>query len=357
MEPCRGETKYREQDCPAPSGLGVFLIRKPRALPWAGLLPGLWPSIATFGLNAIRLAVLFAALSVANAAPTFTTGGGEGVTNDLFDIAQGAQVIASSPQNSCCGNSDPRLAFGLVGAGAWVEPGHAIFQDGGATGAMDFLEWQTAAPVNLGSIALRLFQDGAGNAARGAGSFKLFASADGVNFSQVSAGTMPGSPGANVNVPLLITDSALTGTTANVRAFRLELTRLTSAGPRVIELDATGTTGAAAGTFLDRLAFNATTNTHTGRGGAANDDEGPGLAMNFTASSRVLGTDTIEDGFGNRNGAVEPESFIFGDSGVPDNGNLVIGDAGETVDFIAWRTTQPISLAGFRIALSGDGPS
>ena len=118
-------------------------------------------------------------------------------------------------------------------------------------------------------------------------------------------------------VPLLVTDSVLTGTTANVRAFRLELTRLGTAAPRLVELDGTGTAGAATGTFLDRLAFNATTNTLTGRGAAANDDEGPGLAMNFTASSRVLGTDTIEDAFGNRNGAVEPESFILGDGGVP----------------------------------------
>lgn len=308
-------------------------------------------------MNALRLpaVALAAVVAAAAAAPVFTTGGGEGATSDLFDVAQGVRVISSSPQNSCCGNSDPRQILGLAAAGTWVEPGHAIFQDGGAVGAVDFLEWQTAAPVNLSSIALRLSQDGPGNASRGAGSFKLFASADGVNFSQISGGSIPLSGGANANAPLLITDSALTGTTANVRAFRLELTRLTSAGPRVVELDASGTAGTVTGTFLDRLAFNAATNTLTGRGAAANDDEGPGLATNFTASSRVLGADTVEDAFGNKNGAVEPEDFIFGDGGVPDNGNLVLGDGGETVDFIAWRTTQPISLAGFRIALSGDG--
>ena len=309
-------------------------------------------------MNAARLlAVSLVAISVGNAAPVFTTGSGEGVTTDLFDVAQGAQVISSSPQHPCCGNSDPRQIIGFVSGGAWVEPGHSLFQDGSAVGTVDMLEWQTAGPVNLSSIALRLAQDGVGNSSRGAGSFKLCASADGVSFSQVSGGNIPLTGGANTNSPLLISDSALTGATANVRAFRLELTRLTTSGPRVIELDASGTAGATTGTFLDRLAFNAATNTLTGRGAAASDDEGPGLATNFTVSSRVLGTDTVEDSFGNRNGAVEPEDFIFGDSGVPDSGNLVMGDAGETVDFIAWHTTQPVSLAGFRIGLSGDGAS
>ena len=151
-------------------------------------------------MNAARLlAVSLAAISVANAAPVFTTGSGEGVTTDLFDVAQSAQVISSSPQHPCCGNSDPRQIIGFVSGGAWVEPGHSLFQDGSAVGTVDFLEWQTAGPVNLTGLALRLQQDGFGNTARGAGTFKLLASADGVNFSQVSAGTMPGSPGANVN--------------------------------------------------------------------------------------------------------------------------------------------------------------
>ena len=37
---------------------------------------------------------------------------------------------------------------------------------------MDFIEWQTAAPINLTSFALRLQQDGAVTT-RGAGTFKL----------------------------------------------------------------------------------------------------------------------------------------------------------------------------------------
>jgi hypothetical protein len=302
------------------------------------------------------------------AAPLFSTAGGEGEVNDLFDVAQGVQTIASSPQYSgffgvgCCGQSDPRSVFGFTtpaynGASGWVEPTHTIFQDGPGAGTVDFIEWQTAGPVNLTNIALRMQQDGVGNSTRAATDFKLFASVDGVTFSQISGGTIPGAPGANLNVPLLVTDNALTGTTTNVRSFRLEVTRASSGGARIVELDATGAPGAAIGTFLDRLAFNASTNAIVGRAGAVNDDEGPGLATNFTVSSRVLGTDTVEDAFGNANGAVEPEDFIFGDGGIADNGNQIMGDANETVDFIAWHTTQAISLAGFRLWISGDGAS
>ena len=303
----------------------------------------------------------------AQAAPSYTTGSGGGVTNDVFDITAGVQVIASSQQYSgffgagCCGESDARAAFGFAtgaynGTSGWVEPPNVIFQDGPPTGTTDFIEWQTPAPVNLTAFQMRLQQDGA-TTGRGAGSFKVFASADGVNFSQVSAGTMPSAPNPSPFVPLLVLDSSLTGTPTNVRAFRLELTRLSANGPRLLEFDGTGSPGVVTSTFLDRIAFNATTNTFTGRGAAGSDDEGPGFATNFTASSRVLGTDTIEDAFGNKNGAVEPESFILGDGGVADNGNLIMGDGGETVDFIAWQTTQPLSLAGYRMALSGDGPS
>ena len=85
------------------------------------------------------------------------------------------------------------------------------------------------------------------------------------------------------------------------------------------------------------------------------DDEGPGRAVGFQVSSLVQDTDTPEDAFGNANGAVEPESFIFGDGGVSDNGNQILGDEGETVDFISWQLPEGIPLAGYRLTLSGDG--
>ena len=300
---------------------------------------------------------LLLCLAKLHAAPSYTTNFAGGVSTDLFDLAQGAQVIHSTNQHNGAGNSDVRQIFGLPGSGAWVEPGNAIFADGPGAGYVDVVEWQTPGWINLTGFELRLSQDGPGNSFRGCGAFKLFASQDGVNFSEVSSGSIPMAGAANANAPLLIADAALTGTTANVRAFRLELMRLSAGGPRVMELDGFGTPGAqpAGTTFLDRLAFNAPTNTYTGRGGAGRDDEGPGATADFTFSSRVLGTDTVEDAFGNKNGAVEPEDFIFGDGGEPDNGDTIAGNGGELVDFIQWRTLAPLTLAGYRLTLSGDG--
>ena len=301
------------------------------------------------------VALLAAAVVCAESAPVFSTAGGAGATGDLFDVAQGAGVILSTPQHNGAGNSDPRSAFGFTSG--FVETTNAIFADGPGAGALDTIEWQTATPVSLTSLSLWLADDGAGNPARGATEFKLFASADGATFSQISGGAIPRNAGGYLNKPLLVTDNALTGTTANVRAFRLEVTRATTSGVRVVEIDAAGTASGQTGNFLDRLVFNAAGNTLTGRGGAARDDEGPGLAGSFSVSSRVLGTDTAEDAFGNSNGAVEPETFIFGDGGNPDNGNATFGDGGETVDFIEWHTSAPVTLAGYRLGLSGDGPS
>lgn len=295
-------------------------------------------------------------LAQVSAGPVFTTAGGPGTTDDLFDLASGTQVIYSTPQhNSCCGNSDPRSIFGFAATGAFVEPTAAIFGDGASAGTVDFIEFQTATPVDLTRIALRLSQDGGGNPYRGATMFRLWASADGLTFGQISGGTIPSDKSGNLNVPLLVTDQALVGPTTNVRAFRLEVTRATTGGVRVIELDATGTPGTQAGPFLDRLAFNATGNTLSGRGGAALDDEGPGLATNFKVSSRLSNIDTPEDAFGHNHGVGEPDTFIFGDGGTPDNRNLIMGDGGETVDFIAWRTIVPVTLAGYRLAVAGDG--
>ena len=68
----------------------------------------------------------------------------------------------------------------------------------------------------------------------------LLGSADGVNFAILSTGTIPAGASGNANVPLLISDTALTNA-AGVRAFRLQLNRQTNGGPRVSECDAQGT--------------------------------------------------------------------------------------------------------------------
>ena len=54
-EPCRDGTKCCEWNFLAPSGLRVVLPRRPRALLWAGLLSGLWPSSTAIRFIASRV--------------------------------------------------------------------------------------------------------------------------------------------------------------------------------------------------------------------------------------------------------------------------------------------------------------
>ena len=288
----------------------------------------------------------------AQAAPVYSLDPNtEGVFTDIFDVAQGSQVIFSTQQHTGAGLSDPRSAFGF--SSGFAEASRSLFADGPGAGTVDFFEWQTAGPVDLSSYELHLQDDG--GPARSALGFTLFGSQDGVNFSSLSTGTIPRSGGDGYGSnPLLIADSALTGTTTGLRAFRLETTRASGAGVRVIEMDGNGVAGALSGTFLDRLAFNAVSNTLTGRGLAAIDDEGPGLVISGSVSLGI-GSDGFADVFGNNNGAIEPDNYIFADGGAVDNGNGIFGDGGEAVDFLEWHTATPLMLAGFRLGSSGDG--
>jgi cysteine-rich repeat protein len=95
--------------------------------------------------------------------------------------------------------------------------------------------------------------------------------------------------------------------------------------------------------------FNATTNDPA-------VDQPPGLGTNFSVSSAHNGSDTPEDAFGNEDGAVEPGTFIFGEGGTADNGNETLGDGGETVDFIEWQTTQPVTVLGYQLTLTQFDP-
>ena len=286
-----------------------------------------------------------------HAAPNFSFDSGQGITSDVFDTSMGAQVITSSLVLQF-GGEDIREAFGAVGG---VEGGNVMFNDGQPIGFTDFIEWQTASTLNLSSIELRFSQDG-GDPNRSTASYTLLATADGFAYTPISSGSVPltAGPGSSMQFPaLLISDSALGAAAQGARGFRLEVQRNSGSGSRLIEVDGFGSAVPQTVNYLDRVVFNASTNgSWTGQAPA---DETFGIASGFSVSSRVQGTDTVEDAFGRRNGAVEPESFIFGDGGVLDNGNLILGDGGETVDFIQWSTATPITLAGFRLGLSGDG--
>ncbi|MBP7951093.1 MAG: PEP-CTERM sorting domain-containing protein [Verrucomicrobiales bacterium] len=294
-----------------------------------------------------------AGLGALQAAPTYSTDFNPGSTTDRFDLSQGVQVIDASPILGFGGES---LGEAFGGSGG-IENGNVILSDGPPLGTVDRFDWQTPGWVNVSGIEIRLAQDGAA-AFRGANAYTLYTTQDGLNFSTVSSGSIPltGGPGSPmVNSPLLISDLALAGSVTNVRGFRLEITRNSAGGTRVIEIDDIASTpGVQTMNYHDKVAFNAATNSLVTTGAPL--DEGPGLGFNYSVSSAVAGgTDTVVDAFGNKDGAVEPESFIFGDGGTADNGNLVLGDGGETVDFIQWQSSAPLTLAGFKINLAGDG--
>ncbi len=292
-----------------------------------------------------------ATAAIAQAAPTFSSDSGGGVTTDLFDISQGARVIQTTGVLPF-GGEDIREAFGGNGG---VEGGNVIFQDGPGIGSVDVVEWQTANWVNISGVEIRFSQDGA-SPNRGTAAYNLLATQDGVNYTSISSGAVPltGGPGSSmVNPALLITDPA-PGAAASVRGFRLEVTRNSAAGPRFVEIDGTGIVTTQVANYLDRLVFNSNTNAaYTGQAG---DDEAPGSATGFLSSPSVAGNaDDVTEAFGNSNGPIEPGNFIFADGGTPDNGNSILGDGGEYVDFISWSTTAPVTLAGFKMGLTGDG--
>jgi cysteine-rich repeat protein len=87
-------------------------------------------------------------------------------------------------------------------------------------------------------------------------------------------------------------------------------------------------------------------------------DQPPGPVIGASASSTQAGTDDAEDAFGNGDGPVEPDTFIFGDSGaeVVDNGNQTLGDGGETVDTLEWMTTSPVEILGYHLRLTQQDP-
>jgi len=292
---------------------------------------------------ALVVSLIIAANGSAAAAPTFTLGApGEGVTTDLLDHSQGTRLAGSSrmhDQCSSCGVSNARSAIGFTSS-SFIEPLHSTFRDGLSAGTVDSITYMLPSPITATSFDLRLTDDGASNF-RMASAFSLEASTDGVNFTTISSAALPVYDG------ITISDAAPT-IVADAQFFRLNVTRAGTGGVRLRELDLFGTTGGAPQYVVDPDILNATTN------GAG--DEPPGLSYNFARSSAVVsGTDTVEDAFGNNDGAVEPGTFIFDNNRTPDNDNGTIGDGGETVDYIEWKTTQPVTLAGLELLVSGDG--
>ena len=100
---------------------------------------------------------------------------------------------------------------------------------------------------------------------------------------------------------------------------------------------------------VNTTVFNARTNR------VEDGDDAPGHVVEF-ASSRLTKTVDVAAAFG-ASGGRETGVLLFASGGVADNGNDVIGDAGETVDHVAWRTDRPVTLSGYQITLGRDRTS
>jgi|GEM_PF-4152487 len=96
-----------------------------------------------------------------------------------------------------------------------------------------------------------------------------------------------------------------------------------------------------------------TFNWYQNTAGSPTGEQSPGL-VNYLDSSALQTNDSIADMFG-AIGGVEGTTTIFADGGVQDNGNQVIGDANETVDYVTFETSQNVTIWGYAITLAGDG--
>lgn len=294
-------------------------------------MSSLYRCISTLSSSAACAAVLSVMAGQALAVPVIVANSGAGVTTDIFDIAQGGQIAFGSNPLS---NAFP-LVNTIGGTGSGGESGdRTLFTDGAGIGTASTIRFQTASHVNLSSIALRLAQDGASNS-RAAISYTLRASGDGINFSTIS--TAGGLSNYNDNFgggQILITDTV---NTSNVRYFELEVTRATTNGPRLIELDGFGSLGQAQTIHVNPILLNASTNL------LSENDEAPGLVTSFAVTSALAG-DNPADAFGNNNGPVEGNTFLFADNG-----------AG--TDTIQFTTASPVTLAGLQILAGASGPT
>lgn len=159
-------------------------------------------------------------------------------SDDLFDVSQGGLVTNASPQSPLGGGSDARSAIGF--SSSFVAPTHAIFVNGGFAGQIDFVEFQTPTPIQLTGFELWLRDDSihSGNPWRGASSFRLLASTDGIAYSEVSQSSISNDYLSSYRDDDIVVSDTLPN--INSQYFRLELTRFDSTGIRIVELDGFG---------------------------------------------------------------------------------------------------------------------
>lgn len=261
-----------------------------------------------------------------------TNSGGDEAPGLGTNFSSSSQVLGTDDEEGAFGNNDGPVEPNtfIFGDGGVADNGNGFLGDGGET--VDSLNWNTTGLVLLDGYRANISGDGGGaNRATELFSFSVAGEADDLFDNNAGSGAVD----RLFSVPQLGS------------AFGINTTRTVGSGPRINEIDAIVPDPIPANLQLDPILFNAVTNV-IGEG-----DEAPGLSTNFVTTA-VIGSDNVEDAFGNNNGAVEPDTLIFADGGVADNGNNTLDAGQETIDSIIWQTTSPVAIGGYEITVGGD---
>ncbi len=262
-----------------------------------------------------------------------TNTGGDDPAGLGTNYASSPPLFGTDVIQDAFGNNDGPVeptTFLFADAGT-PDNGNGVFEPSVET--VDWISWQTTQNVVLDGYRVGLGSEGPGQGYnRGTELFTFQVNGEGDDFFDDNA-----VHGGGVDRYFAVPQVG--------NSFAVNLTRTTSGGPRIDEIDAIVPEGLQAHHYLDTVFFNAATN--------GPEDEAPGYGVNFAASSSIPG-DTIEDAFGNQNGGVESHSFLFADNGTPDNGNNTFDGGTETIDWLTWQTTKPVELHGFRIEVAPD---
>ncbi len=164
-------------------------------------------------------------------------------TSDAWDVSNGSTILAHSAVATYFLDPskpfDPRDMFGGRFREYPQEEGNFIFADGLPTNFVYFVEWRTAAPVKIRSIALWAAAD----QCRGIASFRLLAKSPDspLDWKTLYQENLPKPYSFIDGTPSLVIHSDVLPVTA--QDFRMEVTRHPSGcvgggdGPRLIELD------------------------------------------------------------------------------------------------------------------------
>lgn len=162
------------------------------------------------------------------------------VTTGLWDVSNGVAVVNHSGVIS--GSLITNMFGGIRGSIA-TENVNTLFRDDQPAGFVHFVQWQTPAPVTVGSFNLFAHDDATANPGdRGFTRFQLFARNIGTGMFDLLYEFSPaGHPYHNLYPDLLVASAVIPEVTA--QEFRAEFTQFAPndfPGPRIVELDAFG---------------------------------------------------------------------------------------------------------------------